>query len=240
MTADDRLRLIRVKVERAYKHIEDLEEAIRPFSNAITQSVWFDNDPNTGKPTLQSRPLHIYDSKIPAITGDVVHNLMSALDHLAFQLVSVGVASGLTRTEKWEKIQFPIAYNSDTYEARKKRYVEGARREAIEELDRLKPYKGGNDALWLLYKLDATDKHSLILAVGSDFIMDGISFKANDPYFSDFGIFRFAHEQEDMNFSGSESLIQPAVGRTNTLLPTLCKLADYVSNIVDRFLPFLG
>lgn len=69
--------------------------------------------------------------------------------------------------------------------------------------------------------------------------MDGVSFKANDPYFSGFGTFRSAHEQEDVNLSSSESLIKPTVGRTNTLLPTLCNLADYVSNIVDSFRPFL-
>jgi hypothetical protein len=239
MTADDRLRLIRIKVERADKHIEDLEEAIIPFSNAVTQTVSFEPDPNTGKPVLQSSPLHIYDSKIPAIAGDAVHNLMCALDHLTFQLVEAGVAAGIPRKGKWEDIHFPIAHDSKTYEARKKRYVEGARREAIEVLDRLKPYKTGNPALWLLHKLDNTDKHSFVTAIGRDFIMDGISFKANDPYFSDFGVFRPAYEQENVDFPGDESLIQPAIGRTNTLLPTLRKLADYVSNIVTSFTPFL-
>jgi hypothetical protein len=240
LPANHRLHLIRIKVERAYKHINDLEDAIRPFSNAITQTVSFDHDPDTGKPILQSRPLHIYDSKIPAITGDVVHNLMSALDHLAYQLVCVGIESGITRTEKPQNIRFPIAHDSQTYESRKSRYLQGAGMEAIEAIDRLKPYKDGNAALWLLYKLDIADKHSLILAVGGDFILDGISFKANDPYFSDFGLFRFAHDQDNVNLASSESLIEPAIGRTNALLPTLCKLADYVSNIVDSFLPLLG
>jgi hypothetical protein len=240
LPANHRLHLIRIKVERAYKHINDLEDAIRPFSNAITQTVSFDRDPDTGKPVVQSSPIHIYDSSIPAITGDVVHNLMAALDHLAYQLVCVGIESGIPRTGKPYDIYFPIAHNSQTYESRKSRYIEGARREAIEAIDRLKPYKEGNAALWLLYKLDIADKHSLILAVGSDFIMDGISFKANDPYFSDFGLFRFAHDEDNVNLSGSEPLVQPTVGRTNALLPTLVNLADYVSNIVDSFLPLLG
>jgi hypothetical protein len=239
MTADDRLRLIRVKVERAYKHIEDLEEAIAPFGGAVAHNVWFDSDANTGKPILQSGPVHIYSSRIPAITGDAVHNLMCALDHLAFHLVEAGVVAGIPRKRIWEDIQFPIAYDLDTYESRKKRYVEGARREAIEELDRLKPYKDGNPALWLLHKLDNTDKHSFITATGKDFIMDGVSFKANDPYFSDFGLYVPANKQKDVDLSGGESLIQPAVGRANALLPTLCKLADYVSSIVESFRPFL-
>lgn len=106
MTADDRLRLIRVKVERAYEHIEDLEEAILPFGNAITQIVRMDHDPNSGKPGLQFSPLHIYSSKIPAITGDAVHNLMCSLDHLAFHLVETGVAAGIPREGIWEDVHF--------------------------------------------------------------------------------------------------------------------------------------
>jgi len=240
LSAHDRLHLIRIKVERAYKHIDDLEDAILPFSNAITHTVSFDHDLDTGKPVLKSAALHFYDSTIPAIAGDAVHNLMSALDHLAYNLVCVGIESGITRTEGQDKIQFPIAHNSETYESRKARYIQGASREAIQAIDRLKPYKDGNPALWLLFKLDIADKHSLILAVGGDFIMDGISFKANDPYFSDFGFYQFAHQQEDVNLASGESLVQPTVGRTNALLPTLRKLADYVSNIVDSFLPLLG
>lgn len=240
MISNHRLHLIRVKVERAYKHISDLEDAILPFRNALTQTVSFERDPDTGKPTLQSSPLHIYDSNIPAITGDVVHNLWSALDHLAYQLVCVGIESGLTRTERMQDIKFPIAHDSNTYESRKTRYIQGAQREAIEAIDRLKPYKSGNSALWLLHQLDIADKHRLILAIGSDFIMDGISFKATDPYFSGFGLFHTAHEKKDVNLPGNESLPQPSVSWTNTLLPTLGKLADYVSNIVDSFLPLLG
>jgi hypothetical protein len=239
LSADDRIRLVSIKVERAYKHIEDLEDAIRPYSNAVMHGVRFEHDPNTGKPALKTAPVHIYDSNIPAITGDAIHNLMCALDHLTFHLVEVGVAAGIPRKGKWENIQFPIAHDSETYETRKMRYVEGARREAIEALDRLKPYKSGNPALWFLYKLDNTDKHSFINVVGTDFILDGVSFKANDPYFSGFGLFRSVHEQEDVDFSGSEPLTKPAIGGTNTLLPTMIKLFNYVDAIVKRFRPFL-
>jgi hypothetical protein len=73
LSANDRLHLIRIKVERAYKHIDDLEDAIRPFSNAAMHTVGLDHDPDTGKPLLKSGTLHIYNSDIPAITGDVVH-----------------------------------------------------------------------------------------------------------------------------------------------------------------------
>ena len=33
----------------------------------------------------------------------------------------------------------------------------------------LKPYKGGNDALWMLYRLNNVEKHRLLMTVGSIF-----------------------------------------------------------------------
>lgn len=205
MLADDRLRLIRVKIERANKHIENLEDACRPFVGPVFKTVTLKPHSHTGKPELYFGSMNIYSSDIPAIAGDAVHNLKSALVHLAFQLVSAGVASGIPRQGRLEDIQFPIAHSSDAYESRKLRYVEGARREAIEAIDRLKPYKDGNAALWLLYKLDNIDKHSFIFAVGEDFIMDGTFFKADDPFFTSL---EASEQEQDANLSGKPSLPQ--------------------------------
>jgi hypothetical protein len=40
------------------------------------------------------------------------------------------------------------------------------RKDAIDAIDAIKPYKGGNDTLWLLNKLNNIDKHRLLIAVG--------------------------------------------------------------------------
>ena len=236
MLADDRLRLIRVKIERAYKHIDDLEDACKPLIGPVFKTVSLQGNAKAGNRGLHFGSMNIYSSDIPAIAGDAIHNLKSALDHLAFQLVSVGTATGIPRKGRWEDIQFPIAHSSEAYESRKSRYIEGAEREAIKVIDRLKPYKDGNPALWLLYKLDNADKHSFIFAVGEDFIMDGVAFKADDPYFTSID---GAKQEQDVNLSLDPSLCETAVGGGNALLPTLHKLADYVSNIVDSFLPLL-
>lgn len=235
MLADDRLRLIRIKIERANKHIEDLEDAILPFVGPVIKTVRLDPDSDTGKPRLQVDSLQIYTSNIPAIAGDAAHNLMSALDHLAFHLVSVGAKYGIVRKGRWESIQFPIAHNAETYESKKAKCIGGARPEAVEAIDRLKPYQGGNEALWLLYKLDITDKHRSILAVGKDFIMDGVSFKANDPFFTGLGS---PDEKKTVDYSSDEPLIQLAIGQSD-LLPTLHRLSQLVSKIVTTFKPLL-
>lgn len=45
--------------------------------------------------------------------------------------------------------------------------MEGALQETFDAIDVLKPYKGGNDLLWALYRLNNIEKHRLLLTVGS-------------------------------------------------------------------------
>src|ERR1035437_2342116 len=236
MTADDRLRLIRVKIERANKHLDELEAAVLSLGEATFKLISLDSQPETGKPFLNVRPLNIYPPNSPAIAGDMIHNLRCALDHLPFPLVMVGVSFGETPPKKWEDIQFPIMYSLKGYEGRKGRHLQGALREAIEAIDALKPYKGGNEALWLLRRLDNTDKHSFLWPIGEDVIVGGVSLKAYEPYFASLDL---PKNNQNMNLSVEETLIEPAVGRANALLPTLHKLTHIVSNIITGFLPLL-
>lgn len=61
----------------------------------------------------------------------------------------------------------PIADTSEKYEAKKRGKIEGARQETFDAIDALKPYKGGNDLLWMLYKLTNIEKHRLLFTVGA-------------------------------------------------------------------------
>src|SRR5205823_12088781 len=102
---------------------------------------------------------------IATTVGDVLQNLMSALDHLAYQLVCVGMGSD----GPFDHVYFPITDSVAEYEAQKRHKVRGMRPDAIRAIDAIKPYKGGNDILWRLYKLNNVDKHRLVIAVGSAF-----------------------------------------------------------------------
>src|SRR5271166_4876286 len=52
MTADDRLTLIRVKIERAYKHLDELEAEVVSLGEATFKLISLDHKPETGKPFL--------------------------------------------------------------------------------------------------------------------------------------------------------------------------------------------
>jgi hypothetical protein len=70
---------------------------------------------------------------------------------------------------------FPIVEDPTEYKALSAGKVKGMNQTAIDKIEALKPYKGGNDALWKIHRLNITDKHQLLLAVGSihsDIIVD--------------------------------------------------------------------
>jgi hypothetical protein len=238
MTADDRLALIRIKIERAYKHLDELEYVIGLSSDEIHFNVVGMNfDSQTGKRFLATQPLIFNDETIPAIAGDAVHNTRCALDHLTFHLVQVGGGRNTTKF-KWNDVRFPIFPTFESYESGKTRKIDGMRPEAIKAIDALKPYKDGNDALWLLNKLDNADKHSFILSIGSYQLLmgSGVILQAEEPFFTSIGS---PKPKQDVNLLTDEPLIKPAVGHSNALLPTLHQLAELVGNIVREFGPLL-
>ena len=51
----------------------------------------------------------------------------------------------------------------------RRRVIKDAAGEAIKRIDALKPYKGGNDVLWRLSRLNNIDKHRLLLTTAMRF-----------------------------------------------------------------------
>src|SRR6266850_878143 len=173
MTVDERLLLIRVKTARAYQHIQDLEREIQEFLNGNPYKVAIKPDPQFPDLFAQHYLASVKPmiAVIPLIAGEAIHNMRSALDYLAWDLMDIGcVAQGITLTVTERKqIGFPIIdTDSPTeYEASRKRRVKGMTQAAIDAIDAAKPYKGGNDILWRLNQLNNIDKHRLLIAVGS-------------------------------------------------------------------------
>jgi hypothetical protein len=249
LDATDRIILVRVKVERARKHLRDLAAEILTLSHTTILTP----DPNTRVAPHPISLLHpnkfqrvpTLSFEVVAIAGDVVHNLRSALDHLAQQLVRVGLTItppvvALTDKEL-RQVEFPVSETVEKYQADKARKVKGMQPRAIEAIDRLKPYKGGNDALWRIHELDNIDKHRSLFTVAHDFLFTSDWFdgayllKADNPHFS--GIERDV--EQDV-----QTEIESAVGNTRTaqasaLLPSLYQLLDVVESIVRDFKPML-
>ncbi len=146
-------------LDRAKKHLHDLDGIWRWFRETNPYGFALEKDPDTGKEwrvVTRADPIPLC---IPALAGDVVHNLRSALDQLIRQLI---VANG---AKPHDKSEFPIGHSEADYSAKKPRKTRGISQDAADLLDAFQPYKGGKGAelFWTIHHLDIVDKHRLLL-----------------------------------------------------------------------------
>jgi hypothetical protein len=199
----------------------------------------------------QVRPGQVFVYHVPFHTltaaGDVVNNLRGALDHLVAQL-SFARFPNLTQRQL-RTCQFPIYQSPSRYEDGRKRDVQFIRSGAARLIDSLKPYKGGNDALWILSQLDNTSKHRILLSVGktvmchADWVgeMSGFPvfmYKLGNPQFS--GIYARPKMKQNRVIAREETLRKLRISKREALLPTLHYLVDAVDGLIGQFLPYLG
>src|SRR5450755_4763317 len=159
------------KIERAYKHILDLDLMVRAFGDSDFYSVTIDYD-------LRQRTNHLrftidasrFTSDAAVIAGDVLHNLRSALDVLYYQLIPP------KRRGKWTR--FPVR---DTREELISQWLNSAlKQQQISDtlgkfiVETIKPYKAGNPLLWALDDLNIIDKHQLLIPSLQAMVFDGI------------------------------------------------------------------
>ena len=152
-----------VKVKRAQKHIGDLDRACEAFINSRPCIIESKSDSDARERSYYLVSVRDVPWEIIAIAGDVIQNLRTALDHLAYHLVCVGKG----RVDEYPWVYFPISQSSSEFETDLARKIDGARDEAKEAIRLLKPYKGGNDAFWQLHELNRIDKHRLHVSAGS-------------------------------------------------------------------------
>jgi hypothetical protein len=101
---------------------------------------------------------------IALLSGDILQNLRSALDHLTYQLYLKGGGKPPGR-----HIYFPIERDAEAYKKEKARKTRGISATDRALIDGVKPYKEGNDTLWRIGELNIIDKHRLLITVGSSY-----------------------------------------------------------------------
>lgn len=161
---------VRVKLLRAKAHVEELRARLGPLAAEATQSI-------VGAPDENDPSILIYrvtrvpeiDPMIAAVAGDIVHNLRSALDHLAWQLV---VFDG---GQPNKDTAFPL-HESPTNQKGNPRVLtiqpginDPRIMAAVETMQPYSEAKYGHDprtdALGIIGRLDNIDKHRLLLTV---------------------------------------------------------------------------
>jgi hypothetical protein len=261
--SSDRLQGPRLKVEWADQHIQKLETAIQRFEATNPYEVVRDENVQPGHMVYRFKQTVPIPSELALIAGDALHALRSALDHLWCQLVEANgkvVAPSDT---------FPISEDGQRFEATFKAVKQRIPSAARSLLYGLKPYQGGNDALWRLHKLDITDKHRVLLALWASNEAVHLRFAMNVPWQSqpveappltvqpqfrclkdgDPLIIRgptigqpfgLPQPERDPQFEVAVALHEPPVVECEPLLPTVNQLRGEVSAVVELFAAFLA
>ncbi|HWY69887.1 MAG TPA: hypothetical protein VNX88_14545 [Terriglobales bacterium] len=159
------------KLDRAEELIFNLRVAWADFAiDTDAYPVEFEDDPG-GRTYRLSDALPV-PVTMPLIAGDAIHNLRSALDHLAYRLVCVGTNS----SGPFDKVYFPIAKLEKDRKAKLKKLETQLSRIAVKELEKIEANEGGSDELlWHLHCLNNIDKHRLLLTVNSQTRMQSMA-----------------------------------------------------------------
>lgn len=89
----------------------------------------------------------------PSIVGDVVHNLRSALDHVAYALVKAGPNPPTRQT------MFPVTRSAADFARVTRTSLSGLSSTALAAVERRQPYHEGCLELAAIHGLDVIDKH---------------------------------------------------------------------------------
>lgn len=174
-----RLRSVTRKVEHARKHVDSLDEALQRFYKAATESGRRRFDDQAGEWVFEYTEVPEPSDELSLIFGDFVHNLRSALDHLAFQLVKYPRIEPLGDKAPDDKIQLPIYCKESWYDDAR---IKGADAGARARVKSFQPFRDKSDPLWLIHSLDIWDKHRLFPVLihsitAIDFMCDTTGFK---------------------------------------------------------------
>jgi len=164
-----------LKLIRAKRHIDELRLAIQSYFGStpyrIVKQENFSGDLVYSVEITQPIP-----SELGAMVGDAIHNMRSALDLLAWQLVVVGGGKPSKNT------YFPFTQAQVNFKATANSCLKGASKKSIKFIRRLKPWVGGNRTLLQLHTLDIIDKHQVILIVGTAYKNIVLTFQMQVPW----------------------------------------------------------
>jgi hypothetical protein len=152
----------RLKVQHALSLVEVLNQITKSDSPSGFVTIAARVNAETQRPEYYIAEVRDVP-RFALVVGDIVHNLRSALDHIAYRVALLHDPC-LTESQL-RRVQFPVGDDSEHFERIKRMGIVGFAPTSIALLDEVRPFKGGNDALWRLHRLDITDKHRALLTV---------------------------------------------------------------------------
>lgn len=168
------------KIRRAKAHIAEFKKLVDGAVNGSGYHFAFDADPEGGYHVYRVYDVPKIDPDWSLVAGDCIHNLRSALDHLAWQLVRLDGKNDPTCDTQFPLRQFPC--NKKGVYVPPEIWPKITRADIRELVKKVQPYMridgqfqdARTTYLWALARADIVDKHRLLLAVNCVFDTSGM------------------------------------------------------------------
>lgn len=187
------------KLDWAKTQIDALAKSIQGWLLSDAYSLVEHLEPKTGDQVLEAKITKPPPKEWPLMLGDAVHNLRSALDHIAYKLAVDGHQSKHPGKSiplgHQRRIMFPIVAVSNNPKLSVEefyaqvvkgqlRYVPDAAAAAIEALQPYKrtPDRPLADPLWVVNEIDIIDKHRKLHTTPAAFPLQHFSLGGGDVY----------------------------------------------------------
>lgn len=165
----------RLKLKRADEHIAEVERRIDLVVSPDSQTSWRECDSRSRVQQINYRLNRIGDlPDIALVVGDAFHNLKTVFDYVWLETVTKLVPTAVSKYAK-----FPV-YPSivDLESALKTRHLDSLAPRLFNFILRdIKPYDGGDYAIWPIHKLDIMDKHRLLIPTTNYGNIEGLKVK---------------------------------------------------------------
>ena len=159
------LRVVHLKLIRAEEHLHSLKREIALFREIQPYEVVEDRDSDETAVWITIRARHWPQAQWSIIMGDFIHNLRSALDILANQLVRLADNEPITTGASSDKTQFPILNKRPKLKGGIEGRAEirgGVSEDAAAIVDAVQPYTWDNPTmhpLAIIREMSNKDKH---------------------------------------------------------------------------------
>jgi hypothetical protein len=154
--------VVQLKIKRAEEHINEMEMCLAAFFHDIKPyQLAIKDDADRCESVLYVKRAEELPPTLSLIIGDAVSNLYNSVDYLACELVA-------TKECISGKTAFPISEDVPATTNQKTRYegqVRGMREDVKKIIIDMEPYRGRDNNLWTLHKLNNINKHRALLTV---------------------------------------------------------------------------
>ena len=167
----------KLKIERANKHIADIDEGLRASSDRYSPSLKI--DAKTGEQflyySLTDRTLR---SDITLIAGDAIHNLKCALDIAYCETIRVISPHGFNVS----RTKFIVGNDRKHLEISLTKTAKINTTSPLFEflVERVKSYQGGDGDICAIHDLDTDDKHHFLIPLFTVTSIDGVELENGD------------------------------------------------------------